>query len=87
MIAEIQSTDLSPFQAILSVSPYYNKPTQEGIFQHFKHVAEASPLPIIVYNVPSRTGSNVEPSTFIRLAEEVENIIAIKDASGSMDQA
>ena len=87
VIAEIQSTDLSPFQAILSVSPYYNKPTQEGIFQHFKHVAEASPLPIIVYNVPSRTGSNVEPSTFIRLAEEVENIIAIKDASGSMDQA
>ena len=87
VIAEIQSTDLSPFQAILSVSPYYNKPTQEGIFQHFKHVAEASPLPIIVYNVPSRTGSNVEPTTFIRLAEEVEKIIAIKDASGSMDQA
>lgn len=87
VIEEIQSTDLSPFQAILSVSPYYNKPTQEGIYEHYKHIALASPLPIIVYNVPSRTGSNVEPSTFIRLAEDVENIIGIKDASGDMDQA
>ncbi len=87
VIEEIQSTDLDPFEAILSVSPYYNKPTQDGIYEHYKHIAMASPLPIIVYNVPSRTGSNVEPSTFIRLAEDVENIIGIKDASGDMDQA
>ena len=87
VIDEIQSTDLNPFQAILSVSPYYNKPTQEGIYEHYKHIAKASPLPIIVYNVPSRTGSNIEPHTFIRLAEEIENIIGIKDASGDMDQA
>jgi 4-hydroxy-tetrahydrodipicolinate synthase len=87
VIDEIHSTDLNPFQAILSVSPYYNKPTQEGIYEHYKHIAKSSPLPIIVYNVPSRTGSNIEPHTFIRLAEEIENIIGIKDASGDMDQA
>lgn len=84
---EIQATDLSPFQAILSVSPYYNKPTQEGIYQHYKQIANVSPLPVIVYNVPSRTGSNIEPSTFVKLADEVDNIIGIKEASGDMDQA
>ena len=87
LVAEIQATDLSAFGALLSVSPYYNKPTQEGIYYHFAELAKASPLPIIVYNVPSRTGSSVEASTFIRLAQDFENIIAIKEASGSMLQA
>ena len=66
VIKEIQQTDLNPFQAILSVSPYYNKPTQEGIYQHYKHIANITPLPLILYNVPSRTGSNIEPKTFIK---------------------
>lgn len=87
LVAEIQATDLSAFGALLSVSPYYNKPTQEGIYHHFAELAKASPLPMIVYNVPSRTGSSVEASTFIRLAQDFENIIAIKEASGSMLQA
>ena len=87
LVAEIQATDLSAFGALLSVSPYYNKPTQEGIYHHFSELAKASPLPIIVYNVPSRTGSSVEASTFVRLAQDFENIIAIKEASGSMLQA
>lgn len=87
LVAEIQATDLSTFGAILSVSPYYNKPTQEGIYHHFAELAKASPLPIIVYNVPSRTGSSVKASTFIRLVQDFENIIAIKEASGSMLQA
>jgi 4-hydroxy-tetrahydrodipicolinate synthase len=86
VVEEIEFTDLSPFQAILSVSPYYNKPTQEGIYQHFKQIALNSPLPIIVYNVPSRTGSNVEPETFLRLTNDFENIIAIKESSGDLNQ-
>lgn len=84
VVYEIQATDLSAFGAILSVSPYYNKPSQEGIYHHYSEIAKASPLPIIVYNVPSRTGSVVEVSTFIRLTQDFENIIAIKEASGSM---
>ncbi|MFQ3341213.1 MAG: 4-hydroxy-tetrahydrodipicolinate synthase [Flavobacteriaceae bacterium] len=84
---EIQATDLSPFQAILSISPYYNKPTQEGIYQHYGQLSKISSLPIIVYNVPSRTGSNIAPETFLRMAEDFENIIAIKEASGDMRQA
>jgi 4-hydroxy-tetrahydrodipicolinate synthase len=86
VIKEIQKTDLSSFQAILSVSPYYNKPTQEGIYQHYKNIAEISPLPIILYNVPSRTGINIEPNTFVRLVENFDNIVAIKEASGNIDQ-
>ena len=78
---------MTHFQAILSVSPYYNKPTQEGIYQHFKKIANASPLPIVVYNVPSRTGSNIEVDTFVRLATDFDNIIAIKEASGEMSHA
>ena len=70
---------------ILSVSPYYNKPTQEGIFQHFKAIAEASPVPVILYNVPGRTGSNMLPQTTLRLAQ-LPNIVAVKEASGNMDQ-
>lgn len=87
VVEEIRQTDLSCFSAILSVSPYYNKPTQEGIYHHYVEVANASPLPIIVYNVPSRTGSSVNVSTFVRLTKNVDNIIAIKDASGDMIQA
>ncbi len=86
VIAELQSLDLSDFCAILSVSPYYNRPTQEGIYQHFKAIAEFSPLPVIIYNVPGRTGSNVLPSTTFRLAKDVSNIVAIKEASGNMVQ-
>jgi 4-hydroxy-tetrahydrodipicolinate synthase len=71
--------------AILSVSPYYNKPTQDGIYQHFIAVADASPVPVILYNVPGRTGSNMLPSTILRLAEH-ENIVAVKEASGNFDQ-
>jgi len=70
---------------ILSVSPYYNKPTQEGIYQHFKAIAEASPVPVILYNVPGRTGSNMLAQTTLRLAE-LPNIVAVKEASGNMDQ-
>lgn len=87
VVAEIKTTDLSHFDAILSVSPYYNKPTQEGIYQHFKAVSEASKLPIILYNVPGRTASNVLPETVIRLATDCENIIAVKEAAGDIVQA
>lgn len=87
VVNEVKTADLSAYSAILSVSPYYNKPTQEGIYQHFKAVAEASPKPIILYNVPGRTGKNVEPSTVIRLAKDFENIIAVKEAAGDMVQA
>jgi len=87
VLNEIQTSDLHPFQAILSVSPYYNRPSQEGIYQHFGQLAKASSLPIIVYNVPSRTGSNIYPETFLRMTKDFENIIAIKDASGDMIQA
>lgn len=87
IVAELKSRDLSNFQAVLSVSPYYNKPTQEGIYQHFKAVAEASPLPIILYNVPGRTASNMLPSTVIRLATDFKNIVAIKEAAGDIVQA
>jgi len=78
---------LDGFDAILSVSPYYNRPSQEGIYSHYKAISEASPLPIIMYNVPSRTGSNMEAITTLRLAKDFENIIAIKEAAGDMAQA
>lgn len=86
VIEQLQHTDLSPYQAILSVSPYYNKPSQEGIYQHFKAIAQASSLPILLYNVPSRTGSNMEAKTTLRLAHDFENIIGIKEASGNLVQ-
>ncbi|HRN99886.1 MAG TPA: dihydrodipicolinate synthase family protein, partial [Flavobacterium sp.] len=75
VVAELKSRDLSAFVAVLSVSPYYNKPTQEGIYQHFKAVAQASPVPVILYNVPGRTSSNMAPSTVIKLAREFKNIV------------
>ena len=87
IVEELKTTDLSDFIAILSISPYYNKPVQEGIYQHFKAVAEASPLPIILYNVPSRTGVNMMPSTVLRLANDFKNIVAVKEAAGDMIQA
>lgn len=86
VVAELQTRDLSAFSAILSVSPYYNKPTQEGIYQHFKAVAEASPLPVILYNVPGRTSSNMLPATVVRLANDFKNVVAIKEASGDLVQ-
>lgn len=87
VVAQLQTTDVSQFSAILSVSPYYNKPTQEGIYQHFKAVAEASPLPVILYNVPGRTASNMLPATVLRLARDFDTIIGIKEASGDIVQA
>ena len=87
VVEELKTRDLSKFTAVLSVSPYYNKPTQEGIYQHFKAVAGASPIPIILYNVPGRTASNMLPSTVIRLANDFKNIVAIKEAAGDIVQA
>jgi 4-hydroxy-tetrahydrodipicolinate synthase len=87
VVEELKTRNLSQFAAILSVSPYYNKPTQEGIYQHFKTVSEASPIPIIVYNVPGRTSSNMLPATVIRLANDFKNIIGIKEAAGDIVQA
>ncbi|WP_196889180.1 4-hydroxy-tetrahydrodipicolinate synthase [Aureivirga sp. CE67] len=87
VVEEIKNTDLSAFDGILSVSPYYNKPTQEGMYQHFKAVAEASPIPVILYNVPGRTAKNMEPETIIRLANDFENVVAVKEAAGDMVQA
>jgi len=87
VVEELQTRDLSAFVAVLSVSPYYNKPTQEGIYQHFKRVAEASPVPVIIYNVPGRTSSNMLPKTVLRLANDFKNIVAIKEAAGDMVQA
>ncbi len=87
VVEELKTGDFEHFSAILSVSPYYNKPTQEGIYQHFKLVAEASPLPVILYNVPGRTASNVLPSTILRLAKDFKNIIGVKEAAGDIVQA
>jgi 4-hydroxy-tetrahydrodipicolinate synthase len=87
VVEELKTRDFSAFVAILSVSPYYNKPTQEGIYQHFKAIAQASPIPVILYNVPGRTGSNMLPSTVVRLATDFENIVAIKEAAGDLVQA
>ena len=87
VVDELKTRDLSAFVAVLSVSPYYNKPTQEGIYQHFKAISEASPIPIILYNVPGRTSSNMLPATVLRLANDFKNIVAIKEAAGDIVQA
>ena len=84
--AALKSVDTSIVDGILSVSPYYNKPTQEGIYRHYKVLAESTPLPIILYNVPGRTASNVLPDTTIRIAKDFKNIVAVKEASGNIDQ-
>ncbi|WP_250432646.1 4-hydroxy-tetrahydrodipicolinate synthase [Hanstruepera flava] len=86
VITEINQTNFNGISAILSVSPYYSKPTQEGILAHYKAISEISPVPIIMYNVPGRTGSNMLPSTTLKLARECENIIAVKEAAGNMAQ-
>lgn len=86
VVEEINKTDLSEFSAILSVTPYYNKPSQEGLFQHYKMISEASPRPVILYNVPGRTGVNMTAETTLRIASSCENVIAIKEASGNMSQ-
>lgn len=83
---EMQTMNIQGVSAFLSVSPYYNKPTQEGIYQHYAILAQSSPLPIILYNVPGRTGSNMAASTTLRLAHDFTNIIAIKEASGNLEQ-
>jgi len=85
VLESIEKTDLSGVEALLSVSPYYNKPSQEGIYQHFKAIAEACPVPVILYNVPGRTASNISVETTLRLAEH-PNIAGIKEASGSLEQ-
>lgn len=85
-INEIKSTDLSDFAAILSVAPYYSKPTQEGLYQHFKAISESCPVPIIVYNVPGRTSKNMLPETTLRLARDFDNIVAVKEAGNNVQQ-
>lgn len=86
IVKKLSTLNTAGVDAILSVSPYYNKPTQEGIFQHFQAVCEASPLPVILYNVPGRTGSNMQVSTTIRIAQKCPNAVAIKEASGDVMQ-
>ncbi len=87
LIDEIQHTDLTDFDAILSVTPYYNKPSQEGLYQHYKAVAQCTQKPIILYNVPGRTGVNMLPETVFRLANEFDHIVGVKEATGNMVQA
>tara|TARA_B110000046_G_scaffold52102_1_gene58189 strand:- start:63270 stop:64148 length:879 start_codon:yes stop_codon:yes gene_type:complete len=86
IVDEFERVDLTGVDAILSASPYYNKPTQEGIYQHYKRLSEYSPLPLILYNVPGRTASNMTSDTTLRLAHDFENIVAMKEASGDLNQ-
>ena len=86
LIKEINNTDLSDFDAILSVTPYYNKPSQKGLYHHYAEISKSSPIPIILYNVPSRTGVNMSPEITIQLANDFKNIISIKEASGDINQ-
>ena len=86
VVKALNAFDLAGYEAVLSVSPYYNKPNQEGLFQHYKAVNDASPLPVIMYNVPGRTGMNVSVATTLRIARECKNIIATKEASGNVEQ-
>lgn len=86
VVNELHSLDLTGFSAILSVVPYYNKPSQEGLYRHYKEISEASPLPVILYNVPGRTGVNMTAETTLKLAHDCSNIIGIKEASGNFTQ-
>jgi 4-hydroxy-tetrahydrodipicolinate synthase len=86
VVADLKGFNLNGYEAVLSVSPYYNKPSQEGLFRHYKAVSEESPLPVMMYNVPGRTGMNVTAETTIRIARECPNIFATKEACGNMDQ-
>src|SRR5690606_27044334 len=87
VVSELKTKDLSAFKAILSVSPYYNKPTQEGIYQHFKMIAEKSPFLVILYNLPGRSDSNMLTNTVIRLVNDFKNVIGIKEAAGDIVKA
>jgi len=87
IIEKVSKTDLSKIDAVLSVTPYYNKPSQQGLYEHYKSIAEVSPKPVILYNVPGRTGVNMKAETTLRLAHDVKNIIAVKEASGDFTQA
>lgn len=84
VVDTIKQTDLTAFKALMSVCPYYTRPSQEGIYQHFKHIATAAPIPVILYNVPARTGVSISNETTVRLATDCANIIAIKDATGDL---
>ena len=86
VVDEIKTTDWAGIDGILSICPYYNKPSQDGLYQHFKAIAEVSPLPIVLYNVPGRTGINMKAETTVKLAKDFSNIVAIKEASGSLEQ-
>lgn len=86
VIDEVCGFQIEGYKAILSVCPYYNKPNQEGVYQHYKAIAEASPLPLVLYNVPGRTGTNINADTILRLASDFKNIIGVKEASGNFDQ-
>lgn len=86
IVEELQQMDLSGIDGILSVCPYYNKPSQEGLYQHFAAIAKASPVPVVLYNVPGRTGVNMTAETTLRLARDFDNIVAIKEASGNITQ-
>ncbi len=86
VVEEIRNTDWTGIDGILSICPYYNKPSQEGLYQHFKTIAEISPIPLVLYNVPGRTGVNMKPQTLIRLANDCPNIVGVKEASGSLEQ-
>jgi 4-hydroxy-tetrahydrodipicolinate synthase len=87
LVRKLETSDFTGISALLSVSPYYNKPTQKGLIQHYTKLAKASPLPMLLYNVPARTGSNLHQETVLRLANDIPSIIGIKEASGSMEQA
>ncbi|MBR2860083.1 MAG: 4-hydroxy-tetrahydrodipicolinate synthase [Alistipes sp.] len=86
VVKTLRTWDLRGYDAVLSVNPYYNKPNQEGLYQHFKAIAEASPLPVMLYNIPGRTGVNMAPETIARLATDCDNIIGVKEASGNLAQ-
>ena len=86
VVEELKTADWTGIDGVLSVCPYYNKPSQEGLYQHFKAIAEASPLPVVLYNVPGRSGINMKSETTVRLARDCENIVAVKEASGSLEQ-
>ena len=86
VITTLRTWDLSGYDAVLSVNPYYNKPNQEGLYQHFKAISEASPLPVMLYNIPGRTGVNMTPETIVRIAASCDNVIGVKEASGDLAQ-
>jgi 4-hydroxy-tetrahydrodipicolinate synthase len=86
VVEEIKSTDWSGIDGILSICPYYNKPSQEGLYQHFKAISKVSPLPLVLYNVPGRTSVNLKPETLLRLVKDCDNIVGVKEASGSLEQ-